>query len=209
MLESLVEDAGSGKPPGNPMSSLPNVPTSAPRKANSAVGFYGTSRDSPPRIDEMIMTMSAKQALEVPWLNVPNGDTWVFIDPPPKQPEQDDESYFRYVERSRVPKVMSSATLFALNSSYFQKAMGPTAQHRVLRRRALVGKLPPHIRYVLDLTPPSEGDEAAYLLSELSCSPGVTKWIIAGKLWRISKTLIGGVDDSTQYNRVATEAYVR
>ena len=159
-----------------------------------------------PSLDDIVKNIAVKKALEVPQIHVPNGDTWVFIDPPPKQPEQDDDSYLRYVERSRAPKTMSSTNLFALGSPYFEKAMGPTAQHRVLRRRALVGKLPPHIKYVLDLTPPSEGEEAAYLLGELSCSRGVTKWAIAGKLWRISKTLIGGQEEHFFYDRAMSES---
>ena len=159
-----------------------------------------------PNLDDIVKNLAVQKALEVPRIHVLNGDTWVFIDPPPKQPEQNDDSYLRYVERSRAPKTMSSTTLLALGSPYFEKAMGPTAQHRVLRRRGLVGKLPPPIKYVLDLTPPSEGEEAAYLLGELSCSRGVTKWAIAGKLWRISKTLIGGQEEHSFYDRAMSEA---
>lgn len=88
----------------------------------------------------------------------------------------------------------------------FAKAMGPTAQHRIKRRRGLVGQLPSHIKYVLDLTSPSEGEEAAHLLSELSCSKDVTKWIIAGKLWKISKTLIGGQEEVSSHNRISAWA---
>lgn len=167
------------------------------------------SKVPPPNLEDIIKNIEARKALEVPRLNVPNGDTWIFIDPPPKQPEQDNESYHLYVERSKAPRVTHSSMLLALKSPFFDKAMGPTAQHRVIRRRGLVNKLPPHIKYVLDLTPPSEGDEAAYLLSELSCSPGVTKWVIAGKIWRISKTLIGGQEEYSLYDRLATEATVQ
>ena len=175
---------------------------------NGSVGAKtGESQQkSLPNLDDIVKNIAVRKALEVPRIHVPNGDTWIFIDPPPKQPEQDDDSYLRYVERSRAPKTMSSTNLFALGSPYFEKAMGPTAQHRVLRRRGLVGKLPPHIKYVLDLTPPSEGEEAAYLLSELSCSRGVTKWAIAGKLWKISKTLIGGQEEHFLHGRAMSHA---
>ena len=168
-----------------------------------------TPKSPPSNLDDIIKNMAVKMGLEVPRINVTDGDTWIFIDPPSQQPEQDNESYNRYVERSHTPIVMNSATLFALNSSFFEKAMGPTAQHRVLRRRGLVGKLPPRIKYVLDLTPPSEGDEAVYLMSELYCSEGVTKWIIAGRLWRISKNLIGGQEEYLSRDSVASEASVQ
>jgi len=163
----------------------------------------------PANIDDIIKDLASKMALEAPRLNVPNGDTWIFIDPPPQQPEQDNDTYELYVERCQAPKVMHSASLLALNSPFFEKAMGPTAQHRVLRRRGLVSKLPSQIKYVLDLTPPSEGDEAVYLLSELCCSEAVTKWTIAGKLWQLSKSLIGGPEEHSLKQRLATEATFR
>ena len=157
----------------------------------------------------MIQDMAVKQALEVPIIHEQDADTWIFIDPPPQQPEQDDASYARYVERCRVPKMIKSSTLCALNSAFFEKALGPTAQHRVLRRRSLVGKLPSGIKYVLDLTPPSEGDEAVYLTTELCCSDGVRKWALAGNLWKISKTLIGGQEECSSFDRKQSEASIQ
>lgn len=162
-------------------------------------------------LDDMIAVMAGKKAFEVPRLNMPNGDTWIFIDAPPRQPEQDAESYRLCVERSHSPLVIHSATILSLSSENFDfdKAMGPTAQHRVKRRRGLVGQLPSHVKYVLDLTPPSEGEDAAHLLSELSCSEGVTKWVIAGKLWKISNTLIGGHEEVSSYNPIGAQATFR
>ena len=91
--------------------------------------------------------------------------------------------------------LMKSSTLLALYSPYFEKAFGSTSQYRVLRRRGLVGKLPVSIKYVLDLTPATEGDEAVHLLSEMCLPEGVRKWAIAGKLWPISKSVIGGKEE--------------
>lgn len=189
-----------------------NHPTLEDTAARSPVpGLVAREMWQPPNanLDDKIEDLARKMALEAPRLDVRNGDTWIFIDAPAQQPEQDNDSYELYIERSREPKVMHSASLLALNSSYFQKAMGPTAQHRVLRRRGLVGKLPPQIKYVLDLTPPSEGDEAVYLLSELCCSEGVTKWTIAGKLWQLPKSLIGGLEEHSLEQCAATEATSR
>lgn len=197
MSESLVE--------ANP-SALEDTATRSP-----VPRFVAREMWQPPNanLDDKIEDLARKMALEAPHLNVRNGDTWIFIDAPAQQPEQDNDSYELYVERSHEPKVMHSASLLALNSSFFEKAMGPTAQHRVLRRRGLVGKLPPQIKYVLDLTPPSEGEEAVHLLSELCCPEGIIKWTIAGKLWRLSKSLIGGLEERSLKQREATEVTSR
>lgn len=191
------------EPPSEQATSASTPPISA--EANSQAEPMGQCIN----LDGMIHDMAVKLAMEVPTIYEPNADTWVFIDPPPRQPEQDDVSYLRYVEHYRTPKAMRSSTLLAVNSPFFEKAFGPTAQHRVLRRRGLVGKLPSQIKYVLDLTPPSEGDEAVYLTSELCCSDGVRKWAIAGKLWRISKTLIGGQEEYSSFKSKGMGASVQ
>ena len=59
---------------------------------------------------------------------------------------------------------------------------------------------------MLDLTPSTEGDDAAHLLSELYCPDGVRKWSIAGHLWKISNTLIGGQDEYTSTSINATSS---
>lgn len=152
---------------------------------------------SPNNIQDLIRDMDLELALRVPPVDDPNGDTYVYIDPPPKQPEQDDTSYHHYRRRFRFPMAMKSTTLLAANSPIFAEALGPTAQHRVMRRRRLVGQLPPQIKYVLDLTPAIEGEDAVHMLSEMYCSEGVRKWSIASNIWTISKTLIGGQDEYT------------
>ena len=90
---------------------------------------------------------------------------------------------------------MRREKFLALHSPYFDKAFGPSNQHRVLRRRGLVNKLPEGIKYVLDLTPPIEGEDAVYLMTELCCSIGVRRWFQAGKRWNVAKRLVGGQDE--------------
>lgn len=139
--------------------------------------------------------MRINLALRVPSLSEADGDTYVFMDPPSQQPEQDDASYQHYCDRFVLPMVMKSTTLFELQSPFFDKALGPVSQYRVQRRRGLVGKLPCRIKYVLDLTPSIDGEDAVHLVMEMCCPESVRKWKIAGMLWPISKTLIGGRDD--------------
>ena len=111
-----------------------------------------TSNKAPANLDEMITDMRLKLAMRMPSLNEADGDTYVFIDPPSQQPEQDDASYQQYCERFALPMVINSTTLFALNSPVFDKALGPMSQYRVQRRRGLVRKLPCWIKYVLGMS---------------------------------------------------------
>lgn len=146
-------------------------------------------------IEQMIDNMALDVAMKIPVLNDTDGDIYIFIDAPPKQPEQDHISYQNYRERSRIPIITKSTTLRALNSLFFDRALGPTSQYRVKRRRGLIGNLPNHINYVLDLTPSTEGEDTVHLLTQICCPESVRKWRIAGNLWPISRTLIEGQED--------------
>lgn len=155
----------------------------------------GKQPEPRPNIDARIQHLSIMLDSEVPCVYDFDGDTWIYIDPPARQPEQDYLSYQRYVARYANPIVMQSSKLLALDSSYFNKCFGSTYQHRIIRRRGLVNKLPNNIKFVIDLTPPAEGDDAVYLTTELCCSKVVRQWHQAGQRWNVSKTLIGGQDD--------------
>ncbi|KAL8834272.1 MAG: hypothetical protein Q9170_003817 [Blastenia crenularia] len=159
------------------------------------------NHSSPPRptIDDMIKEIELRNAtIELPWFDDSDGDTFVYIDAPDsKQPEQTDRIYTAYVERYRRPFIVSSTTLKHSQSSFLNKRLGPDAQFRILRRRKLKDKLPAHIKYVIDLTPPTEGDEAAWLTSELCCMDGLRNWSQGELRWQISKTLVGGWDEYT------------
>ena len=144
---------------------------------------------------DMIEDMALRLATEMHMLNDPKGDTYVFIDPPAQQPEQDSCSYQRYRERYTNPLCMKKERFMTLDSPFFETAFGPSAQFRTLRRRGLVGRLPDTIKYVLDLTPPTEGEDAVYLTTELCCSEGVRKWYQAGQRWNVSRMLVGGQEE--------------
>ncbi|KAL8769519.1 MAG: hypothetical protein Q9209_004580 [Squamulea sp. 1 TL-2023] len=154
---------------------------------------------TPPRqtIEDRIKEMQATSVDELPWTDDRDGDTYIFIDPPAKQPEQTDHMYDNYVERYRRPFVIRSDRLQALHSPFFERILGPTYQFRTIRRRCLHGQLPSHIKYVIDLTPPSEGEDAAWLMTELCCVEGVRNWNQGWTRWDISKTLVGGEDEFT------------
>lgn len=150
----------------------------------------------PPRynIDDCIRELSAAKPVQLPHICHPTGDTWIFIDPPAKQPEQNRLDYDEYRRKFEQPYQMDSARL-SQASPFFRDRLAPSAQYRTLRRRRLVGQLPPHIKYVLDLTPPSEGDDAVYLTASLCCPEGVRFWYQAGDIWQISDSLVGGQEE--------------
>ncbi|KAF7903184.1 uncharacterized protein EAF01_006233 [Botrytis porri] len=89
----------------------------------------------------------------------------------------------------------SSDKLKALGSTKFSRMFEERPQYWVRKRKGLLHYLPENIRYVIDLTPLEEGDEAVELVSELSCSPGIRNWYLAEKRCGVEKHLVAGDDD--------------
>lgn len=207
--QPLIEDESPVMAGDAPISPLPKDCTSKPSECNTlsteprhdtSETDVGTLQTQPPprqTIEDRIKVMAMGNPLDLPWVDDDDGDTWVFIDPSAKQPEQTDLMYHAYVQRYEKPLSIRSATLTKLQSSFFNERLGSSFQYRTIRRRGLKNRLPPQIKYVLDLTPPTEGDEAAWLMSELCCVEGVRSWSQAGARWKVSKTLVGGHDEFT------------
>ena len=146
-------------------------------------------------IDDMIGKLQGRNVIKMPNFDDPEGDTLIYIDAAQQQPEQNPLDYEAYVERCRAPCRMQKETVMKLNSPVINSAFEPGAQYRVLRRRRLVNKLPLGIKYVLDLTAPGEGDDAAFLLSALSCSKRLRLWHRSKKIWSTSAQLVGGEEE--------------
>ncbi|OAA61398.1 hypothetical protein ISF_05477 [Cordyceps fumosorosea ARSEF 2679] len=124
-----------------------------------------------------------------------SGDTLIFVDFPEltkgfKIPVDCDGKQFR----SKSLRVRSQ-NLLATGSSRFREMLKPSYQFRVLRRRKLVNKLPEGVKYVLDLTPPSEGDEVVFQITELSLTPGIIKWWSSYARLDVPYFLVKGHDD--------------
>ena len=151
--------------------------------------------ESPPRytIDDCIRDLNVSQT-HIFSINDTHGDTYVYMDPPSQQPGQSEQNYSAYCKQYERPFLMQSEKL-ARMSTLFKEMLGPTQQFRTIRRRKLAGSLPPGIKYVLDITPPSEGDDAVYLTASLCCSEGVRFWHLVGDEFDISDQLIGGKED--------------
>ena len=145
-------------------------------------------------IDDRIKDMTKKAAVELPDIRDPMGDTLIYIDPPQRQPEQDEYEYELYIKRYASPMLMKKNTLTRYSPG-LAKLFGPTQQYRFLRRRKLANKLSGNVKYVIDLTPPSEGEDAVFLTTELCCSEGVRLWYQSNQIWSVSKTLVEGAEE--------------
>lgn len=132
------------------------------------------------------------------------GDTLVFVDLPniPKETRKmadcDNIAY-----RSQSFRVHSEK-LLATGSTKFADMLGPSYQFRIQRRRKLVNKLPEGIKYVLDLTPPSEGDELVFQMTEASLTPGIMNWWTSYRFHGTEIGLVAGHDDICCCKRQAT-----
>ena len=124
-----------------------------------------------------------------------SGDTLVFVDLPNvpsgtrKLLDCDSIAY-----RS-LPFRVHSDKLRATGSAVFDEMLGPTNQFRVQRRRKLVNKLPEDVKYVLDLTPPTEGDDLVFQMTEISLTPGIMRWWTSYLMHEVDRALVIGHDD--------------
>ncbi|OAQ86823.1 hypothetical protein VFPBJ_00863 [Purpureocillium lilacinum] len=125
-----------------------------------------------------------------------DGDTIAFVDLPSTLKET-----WRHTDCDGVPFARTqkfrvhSERLLATGSSKFADMLGPTYQFRIQRRRKMVNKMPPGVKFLVDLTPPSEGDELVFQMTELSLTPGIMSWWSSSKLHDTDPSLVSGHDD--------------
>ncbi|KAL7915912.1 hypothetical protein GGI35DRAFT_430998 [Trichoderma velutinum] len=123
------------------------------------------------------------------------GDTLVFIDFPDLSRRQWRQTDCYGMPYSSKQFRVHSKKLLATGSAKFAEMLSPTYQFRVQRRKKLAKNLPEGIKYVLDLTPPSEGDELVFQMTQLSLTPGIIKWWAANALHKVTNWLVSGHDD--------------
>ena len=124
-------------------------------------------------------------------------DTLIFIDPPSFTVESN--SLHALSARAYFDKAFyaSSRRLMNLESSFFDRQLGEACQYSIKRKRHLT-TLPGGIRYVLDLTPKSEGEDAVQYLLDLSCPLGVRLWFESASRWDVPASLVSGQDEFSQ-----------
>lgn len=133
---------------------------------------------------------------EMPKLQDDEGDTAVYIDPPPMSERT--FNYDRICRHFETPHVVSSQKLKNLQSPKIEALFAPTAQFRTKRRLANAGlnvRFDDRVKYFLDLRVPETDTEALVLLEGLTCSAGILAWARAQKLYNIPKKFICGQDN--------------
>ncbi|PTB70793.1 hypothetical protein BBK36DRAFT_1107705 [Trichoderma citrinoviride] len=124
-----------------------------------------------------------------------SGDTLVFVDFPDVSRRRSKQTDCYGISYSSQKLRVHSEKLLATGSAKFAEMLSPTYQFRIKRRKKLTKDLPEGVKYVLDLTPQSEGDELVSQMTQLSLTPGIIRWWAASGLHKVSNWLVSGHDD--------------
>lgn len=146
--------------------------------------------------------MQLRFGAEILKINHPQGDTAVYIDPPPREPSQDEASYRKNFHHFESPHVLRSKDLKDLGSPKFEAMLAPTTQYRMKRRLANAGfdvHLDEKIEYYLDLRVPVHEEEAMILLEGLTCTSGILAWVKARNNFGIPKKFVCGEDNPSSF----------
>jgi hypothetical protein len=181
--ESCQDTNGWGEETKKPNSPIQKPSEQTPPVEPQTPGKQGLTREELAKRDREAVAYSKALLTE--------GDTLVFITYPNEGRCFDSTGF----ELSAAPHRVHSSRLLTTGSTVFANLLSPTNQYRTLRRKKLVGRLPTGIQYVLDLTPPDEGDAAVELTSELSCSLGIRYWYRSEQRCDVPNYLVGGEDE--------------
>ncbi|EPS41748.1 hypothetical protein H072_4337 [Dactylellina haptotyla CBS 200.50] len=183
-------------PPSNPSSSVyaaseastetTTTFSGASFATNSTIGDFAYGHTTPahtyvPRDASNTLPSNPSTNTPLPLLQFPDGDTLLFISPPPTAASADTPS-FRYGAKTAPLRVLSSK-LLSSGSQVFTQLLAPPMQQRILNRLVkqkkivlIHGKLPQGIRFVMDLTPEDEGEKAVEWQEKLWCPDIVLRW---------------------------------
>ena len=180
---STGESASSGEsvPSGEPVSSGEPVPPGEPVPSRESISSIWALNQR----DISAIAYSKSLLIE--------GDTLVFISYPKDQELYDPAGFKLSSKNHRV----HSEKLLATGSGVFQKLLSDQAQQRAQKRAGYCSSnpLPAGVKYVLDLTPPDEGDDAVELISNLSCSPGIRRWAKIAPAFGVDGRIVSGRDE--------------
>ncbi|WQF89880.1 hypothetical protein CDEST_14894 [Colletotrichum destructivum] len=122
------------------------------------------------------------------------GDTLIFVDFPRLSADDHKNDCFGH-EWSSVHFRASSHNLRATGSTKFAGMLDANYQSRIQRKRNLLNKLPQGIRFVLDLTPPFEGEELVSQIRDVALTPGIIGWWTASDKHGVDGSVVFGHDD--------------
>jgi hypothetical protein len=164
----------------------------------------GDMKDRPPSRSQM-NSVSAEmdsdvlyQSSQLALLSDPDADTLVYLGAPPQQSDQTNEAYAPIARHFAHFHRIHSNNILSLGSGMFEKLLGPSSQFRTERRLRNQGVfpygIPCGIKFLLDLRPPIEDEDAILLITELSCSSGILTWVKAQKKYNIPRNIVCGQD---------------
>lgn len=177
----------------------PSFPTTS--SAEPMQNATKLSADPADQISAMAENIGLRLGNEFDPIIEPLGDTLIYIGVPPRSSDQskDEQSYIsKHFDRFFIVR---SATLKALQSSVFDKLLGPNACIRAEKRfkkldayNKLSTATKSNIKFHLDLRPPSEDDDAVMLITDLTCSYGILAWHRAMQLYDLAHNAVAGTD---------------
>ncbi|KAF3938859.1 hypothetical protein ABW19_dt0207816 [Dactylella cylindrospora] len=119
--------------------------------------------------------------IPLPLLLIENGDTLLFLTPPPSAISPEVASVRPGSENP--PLRVLSSRLLSTGSAVFKQLLEPRSQQRILNRlvkqKKIIladGRLPSGISFVLDITPEDEGEGAVMWQEKLWCPDVVLSW---------------------------------
>lgn len=127
-----------------------------------------------------------------PHLHANDGDTLVVIDF-----SSDQRTACNGKIWNKAEFMMDSKILLQTGSSVFTQMLSDRAQQRQRRRHRMkdADLERKGVRFVLDLTPPTEGEESASLVADLSLPAGVRDWWMAKERLGVPELVVCGHDD--------------
>ncbi|KKY14923.1 hypothetical protein UCRPC4_g06578 [Phaeomoniella chlamydospora] len=159
--------------------------------------FIPMDQSKQPQRDTTVDGVVLRLGVEVEMMNFADADTLVLIGEPPRVNGQSSASYDRIRAHYAIHHKIHSQKLIAMGSAKFEKLLSVDKQTRLQRtlKRVLPEGKPPGIKYILDLRPPNEDEEAILLLTELSCTSGILQWNKVADHFSVSPLMKDGQDD--------------
>jgi hypothetical protein len=161
-------------------------------------GVRSITRNATDRTDQLVLNLNNQFAA----LDDPLGDTVIYIGPPPMMQGQNPKDYFQICQHFDRVYIVQSANLKLMGeNSKFIKMLGPMsvrAERRIRKTQLLVipeAQRGEKFKYYIDLHPPTEGDEAVILLTDLTCTKGVLTWHLAREKYQLSRLAVLGHDE--------------
>jgi hypothetical protein len=159
--------------------------------------------------EKMIQAQMLRLNNEFGVLNCRDGDTLIYIGPPPQTMSKSQTWDYAYNQTHfSPPHRVHSSKFLGLNSKRFHDHFGPRSirTERRLRKEGILSRISTEgIKYFVDLRPPTEDEEAVVLLTSLTCTKGVLTWHTARDKYGLAPMLVEGQDDSSL---IQTDSYL-